>query len=208
MEINKWKIQLVGIISSQYCKEHSSQRSEWHTVNHHRWPGLTLLGPASTLTAIWVRWVSKAWWERFVWPSISPGSVNVSIGAERPDSSISLQRSRHFYCAVRLILQWTALGPDKSHQFFSNDDGGSLGWLVQSETPTSPGKLHLSALPDPHQNKILSFGEIQLWVLRPWPQPQWWPIWGANEEAAEIHPALLTSVPVPANSLLPCQANP
>lgn len=90
---------------------------------------------------------------------VSPGSVNVSIGAEQPDSSISLQRSRHFYCAVWLILQWTALGLNKSHQFFSIDDRGSLGWLVQSETPTL-GKLHLSALPDPHHNKILSFGEI------------------------------------------------
>lgn len=111
------------------------------------------------IRAIWVRSVSKAWWERFIWPSVSTGSVNISIGAEQPDSSIPLQKSRHFYCAVQLILNQTTLGSDKSHWFLYIGYKGSHGWPAQLETPISLGELHVSSLLHPHQHKLVTFGK-------------------------------------------------
>jgi len=121
--------------------------------------GANIVWSSHRITAIWVRSVSRAWRERFIWPSVSTGSVNVSIGAERPDSSTSTQRSRHFYCAVQLILNQTALGSDKSHPFLYVGYKGSHGWPAQPQTPISLGELHVAPLPDPHQHKLLSFAE-------------------------------------------------
>lgn len=96
--------------------DHSSQGSEQQIVNHHLWPGLTLFAPVTTWQPS-ERSVSKAWWERFSWPSACTGTGNVSTGAEQPDS-VSMQRSRHLCCAVQLILNHAALGSDNHTHFY------------------------------------------------------------------------------------------
>lgn len=179
------------MVSDQYSKDHSSQRRVTNCKSSSlAWADIVLSSHCTA--AIWARSVSTAWWKRSLWPNVSTRSVNVSIRAERPDSSTSAQRSRQGFCTIQLILKQAALGSDTSHPFLCAGYKGTQGWPAQPETPPSLGELHFSPLPDPHQHKLLSFGEKLPQQREPQMLPQWWSLWGASKEAQEIHPAVPT----------------